>query len=190
MLLKDPTAAILGNIIQVVVIQPIFISFLNAMRHKDKSIGKKLIGIMTTPLIILPLMGILLNYLQIHLPSPMVSAVAQMGSGASGIALFAFGLTLGTTKITKECLKFDLLGVVFAKNFLHPLIALCVAYVIKLEGYWFNSLVIAASAPTAFVVYLISKQFSVEEETVKKVIALSSVISMISLILIACLLVV
>ena len=54
----------------------------------------------------------------------------------------------------------------------------------KLENYWFNSLVIAASAPTAFVVYLISKQFSTEEELVKKVVALSSVVATISLVLI------
>ncbi|MDC0348931.1 hypothetical protein OAN21_00790, partial [Alphaproteobacteria bacterium] len=53
-----------------------------------------------------------------------------------------------------------------------------------LEGYWLNSLVIAASAPTAFLVYLISKQFSTEEELVKKTIALSSVVAMISLIVI------
>lgn len=54
----------------------------------------------------------------------------------------------------------------------------------KLESYWFNSLVIAASAPTALVVYLISKQFSTEEELVKKVVALSSVVATVSLIFI------
>jgi predicted permease len=45
-------------------------------------------------------------------------------------------------------------------------------------------LIIGASAPTAFVVYLISKQFSTEEELVKKVVALNSVVATISLVLI------
>jgi predicted permease len=183
-LLKDPTAAIIGNIIQVIIIQPIFIILLNTLKHKEKSLIKKIVSVITTPLIIMPIIGILLNYLKVALPIPIVDAISQIGSGASGLALFAFGLTLGATKITAECLKFDLLSVVLTKNLIHPFVAICIAYFMKLESYWFNSLVIAASAPTAFVVYLISKQFSTEEELVKKVVALSSVVATISLVLI------
>lgn len=183
-LLKDPTAAIIGNIIQVIIIQPIFIILLNTLKHKEKSLIKKIVSVITTPLIIMPIIRILLNYLKVALPIPIVDAISQIGSGASGLALFAFGLTLGATKITAECLKFDLLSVVLTKNLIHPFVAICIAYFMKLESYWFNSLVIAASAPTAFVVYLISKQFSTEEELIKKVVALSSVVATVSLIFI------
>lgn len=183
-LLKDPTAAIIGNIIQVIIIQPVFIILLNTIKHKEKSLIKKIVSVITTPLIIMPIIGILLNYLKVALPIPVVDAISQIGSGASGLALFAFGLTLGATKITAQCLKFDLLSVVLIKSLVHPLVASCIAYFMKLENYWFNSLVIAASAPTAFVVYLISKQFSTEEELVKKVVALSSVVATISLVVI------
>ena len=183
-LLKDPTAAIIGNIIQVIIIQPIFIILLNTIKHKEKSLIKKIVSVITTPLIIMPIIAILLNYLKVALPIPVVDAISQIGSGASGLALFAFGLTLGATKITAQCLKFDLLSVVLIKSLVHPLVAIFIAYLMKLESYWFNSLVIAASAPTAFVVYLISKQFSTEEELVKKVVALSSVVATISIVLI------
>jgi len=183
-LLKDPTAAIIGNIIQVIIIQPIFIILLNTIKHKEKSLIKKIVSVITTPLIIMPIIGILLNYLKVALPIPVVDAISQIGSGASGLALFAFGLTLGATKIKAQCLKFDLLSVVLIKSLIHPLVAIFIAYLMKLESYWFNSLGIAASAPTAFVVYLISKQFSTEEELVKKVVALSSVVATISLVLI------
>ena len=40
-LLKDPTAAIIGNIVQVIIIQPIFIILLNTIKHKEKSLIKK-----------------------------------------------------------------------------------------------------------------------------------------------------
>jgi predicted permease len=183
-LLKDPTAAIIGNIIQVIIIQPIFIILLNTLKHQDQSLIRKIFGIITTPLIIMPIIGILLNYLQIELPLTIVEAISQMGIGASGLALFVFGLTLGATKINLQCLRFDLLTVVFIKNLIHPCVAICIAYLMKLENYWFNSLVIAASAPTAFLVYLISKKFSTEEELVKKVVALSSVVATFSLVLI------
>ena len=184
LLLKDPTAAVIGNVIQVILIQPLFIVCLNTLKNKDQSFSKQIFNILTTPLIMMPVMGILLNYLQIALPSPIVGAVSQVGGGASSLGLFVFGLTLGATAITSKCLRFDLLSIVFSKNILHPLVAIGVGYFMGLEGYWLNSLVIAASAPTAFVVYLISKQVSTEEALVKKTIALSSVVAMISLILI------
>lgn len=183
-LLQDPAAAIIGNIIQLLIIQPIFIILLNIIKHKEKSLIKKILSVITTPLIIMPVLGILLNYLKVILPSPIVDAISQIGGGASSMALFVFGLTLGATKITAECLKFDLLSIVLIKTLIHPFVAIFIAYFIKLESYWFNSLVIASSAPTAFVVYLISKQFSTEEELVKKVIALSSLLAMVSLIFI------
>lgn len=183
-LFKDPTAAIIGNIIQVIIIQPIFIALLNTIKHKEKSLSKKIFSIITTPLIVMPIIGVLLNYLKVALPVPIVDAISQIGNGASGLGLFAIGLTLGATKITTKCMKLDLISIVLIKNFLHPLIAIFIAYLMKLESYWFNSLIIAASAPTAFVVYLISKQFSTDEELVKKVIALSSLISIISLVFI------
>lgn len=183
-LLKDPTAAIIGNIIQVILIQPIFMLLLNTFRHKEKSVIKKIFGSVTTPHIMMPIIGISLNYLQAPVPISIVDAISQIGIGASGLALFVFGLTLGATKITAQCLKFDLLSVVLIKNLIHPVVAICIAYFMNLENYWSNSLIIAASAPTAFVIYLISKQFSTEEELVKKVVALSAVMAIISLVLI------
>ncbi|MFO1257530.1 MAG: AEC family transporter [Gammaproteobacteria bacterium] len=182
--LKDPTAAIIGNMVQVIIIQPLFMILLNTVKNKEKSMLKKIISIVTTPLIIMPILGILLNYLQIRVPIPIVDAMTVIGSGASSLALFVFGLTLGATKITAQCLKFDLISVVLVKSVIHPLIAVLIAYYMKLETYWFNSLLIAASAPTAVVVYIISKEFSSEEEFVKKVVALTSVVAMVSLILI------
>ncbi len=184
-LLKNPTAAIIGNILQVVIIQPIFLILLNVSNPKEKSFGKKLANIFITPLIIMPLVGILLNYLQINIPAIIIEPMNRLGGGASGIALFAFGLAIGAIKIPKKCLNLDLLSLVFYKNILHPTIALGIAYCMNLESYWFNSLIISSSAPTAFVVYLIAKQFAVKEELIKNAIALSSIMSIVSLIIIA-----
>jgi predicted permease len=183
-LLKDPTAAIIGNILQVIIIQPIFIILLNTLKHKENSLIKRIVSVVTTPILIMPILGIVFNYLHVTLPTFLVDALSQIGSCVSGLALFTFGLTLGATKITAQCLQFDLLSIVFAKNLVHPFIAVCVAYLMKLESYWFNSLVISASSPTAFVVYLISKRFSTEEALVKKVVALSALIATVSLIFI------
>lgn len=66
-LLKDPTAGIIGNIIQVIIIQPIFIIICNIGNNKEKSLFRKISSALTTPLIIMPITGILLNYSQRHI---------------------------------------------------------------------------------------------------------------------------
>ncbi len=183
-LLNNPTAGIVGNILQVTVIQPIFIILLNIEHEKQKSLSKKLISVFSTPLIIMPFIGLLLNYLQVDIHPILISSIKQLGNGASGIALFIFGLIIGSTKITLNCMNKDLLIIILTKIILHPLVAYFIAYIMNLNNYWHNSLIIASSAPPAFIVYLLSKQFSIDEEIIQKAITTSSVLSLISLIVI------
>ena len=73
-----------------------------------------------------------------------------------------------------------------AKNILHPLVAFYIgSNLLMLDGYWLSSLVIASSAPTAFLVYLMAKQFSTDQHLIKMTVAISSMLSLVSLILIA-----
>jgi len=184
-LLKDPTAGVLGNLIQVIIIQSVFIVILNFIHHKEKSTLKKLISILSTPMISMPVIGLFCNYWQIHLPTVITQAVQNVGGGASSIALFTFGLTLGGIKISKEIFDKDLLLIIFIKNIMHPLIAFCIGnYILHLEGYWLNALVIATSGPTGFIVYFIAKQFRIEPDLMKKVVAISSMSSLVSLVVI------
>jgi malonate transporter len=181
-LLHNPTAGVLGNLLQVIIIQPIFIMILNFIHHKEKSIAKKLLSIVCTPLIVLPIIGLLCNYYQVHLPYAITQTFKSLGDGASSIALFSFGLTVGGLKLSKKHIDKNLLIIVFTKNILHPIIAFCVGkYFFHLESYWLYSLVIAASSPTAFVIYLIAKQFSIEPMVIKRVVMLSAICSLISL---------
>jgi malonate transporter len=101
------------------------------------------------------------------------------------MSLFTFGLMLSNVKIKREYLSKDLLAVILFKNILHPIIAVLVGfYIFHLDRYWLYSLVIAASAPTAFLVYFIAKQFAIETRAVRLIVSISSVISMLTLIFI------
>jgi|GEM_PF-985003 malonate transporter and related proteins len=184
-LLGDPIAGVIGNLAQVLLIQPVFIAILSFINHKEKSIVSRIIAVISAPLVAMPIIGLLFNYLHFTPPEIIYSVIEIFGNGASSIALFVFGLTLGAIKISKEDLSKDLLFIVFIKNFMHPLIAFYIGkYIFSLDGYWLNSLVICASAPPAFIVYLIAKQFSSEKDLVKKIIAISSVVSLVSLVII------
>lgn len=185
-LLGDPTSGILGNLLQIIVIQTAFIAILGVINHKEKSISARLLNAVSTPFVAMPLIGLLLNYVQFT-PHPVITTVIQsLGSSASSIALFTFGLTLGGIKFSRENINKDLLLIVGIKNIIHPILAFCIGrYVFYLEGYWLYSLVIAASAPTAFIVYLIAKQFSIDQNLIKLVVAITSITSLIPLVLIA-----
>lgn len=185
-LLGDPTAGILGNLIQVLLIQSLFITILSFIKHKEKSIVEKFLTAIFTPLIIMPLAGLLCNSLQFSPPTILTTVTQNLGNGASSIALFTFGLVLGGLKISKEDLSRDLLLTIFLKNIFHPMIAFFIGkYLFSLDKYWFISLLIATSAPTAFVIYLLAKQFSIEQNLIKKTVAVSSLLSLILLIFIA-----
>lgn len=185
-LLRDPTAGILGNLVQVVCLQPIMVIILSYISHKDKSIRKTFKTILTTPLIMFPIVGLICNYFDLIPPIVFTGVIQSLGDGASSIALFSFGLTLASVSLNKQYLNKKLGFILFGKNILHPLIAFVLGkYVFELESYWLYSLVIATSAPTAFVIYLISKNFGVEPEAVKRVVAMSSMMSLVSLVLIA-----
>lgn len=185
-LLGDPIAGVLGNILQVIAIQSTFIIILSFINNKEKSTLGRLLTALSTPLVAMPIIGLLCNYLQL-IPHPAVTTVIQnLGNGASSLALFTFGLVVGGIKINKKDINKELSFIIFIKNIFHPIIAFCIgSYLFHLDKYWLYSLVIATSAPTAFAVYIVAKQFSIEQGLVKKVVAISSIISLISLVIIA-----
>ena len=189
-LLGNPVAGILGNILQVVLIQPIFIAILSFINHKEKSIPRKILTVISSPLVAMPILGLLCNYLEFTPPQVITMTIQNLGSSASSIALFTFGLSLGSIQFSKKNIDRNLLFMVGIKNFIHPLIAFFIGkYIFKLDGYWLNALVISASAPTAFIIYIIAKQFSIEQDMIKTTVAITSISSLISLILITLMLI-
>lgn len=183
-LLGDPASAILGNLIQVIIIQTLFMIGLSFIRHRHQSVLFRIINVFKNPIVSLPMTAIILRYNQIGIPL-LNSATSDIGNGAAGMSLFTFGLMLSSVKIKLEYLSKDLLTIIFFKNILHPVIAVLIGlYVFNLDGYWLYSLIIAASAPTAFLVYFIAKQFAIEARAVKLIVSLSSVLSMLTLIFI------
>ncbi len=183
-LLGDPKAAILGNLLQVIIIQSAFLVLFNCIQHREGTVFQKILTSFKSPMITLPVTAMILNYYEINMD--FLSIVAKdLGGGASGMALFTFGLTLSHVPIKKEHWNKDLLSMLLAKNILHPLIAFLVGhYIFCLEKYWLNALVIAASAPTAFVVTLIARQFAIDTYFVRIMVALSSMISLVFLVFI------
>src|SRR6185369_2532899 len=104
---------------------------------------------------------------------------------AISMALFAFGLNISTIKMMHIKMSRELFIIPIAKNCLHLLIAVLIgSYLFKLDDYWFYALIISTSAPTAFIVYIIAKQFAIHADFVKVIVAISSITSLVCLMII------
>ncbi len=186
LILGDPSAGIMSNILQVIVIQTIFIIILNLFYHKEKYILRKLFQIISTPLVMIPILAVVLNIFQMNPHPVMLSVIQKLGVGTPALGLFTFGLTLGSIDLKNTRFTKEVLWIVLFKNAIHPLIGFIVGkYIFELNGYWLYSLIIATSAPTAFVVYILGQQFSKNPHWIKTVLALTSIISTLSLIMIS-----
>lgn len=184
-LFNDPTAGILGIILQILLIQSVFITILSFINHKEKTIIKRLLIAITTPLIVMPALGLLCNYFQLIPPFILTTTMQSLGIGASGMSLFTFGLTFASLKVEKKDLNRELVFIVLLKNIFHPIVSLLIGkYIFGLVGYWLYSLVITGSAPTAFIVYFMAKQFSIKPDLYKKIVAITSAVSLVTLIFI------
>lgn len=183
-LLGNPESAILGNLIQVIIIQTSFMTILSFIRHRNQSVIFRIVNVFKNPIVTLPILALVLHYNNIK-PDFLNTATTNLGNGAAGMSLFTFGLILSNVKIKRENIHKDILAIVLMKNILHPIIAFIVGnYVFSLDRYWLYSLVIAASAPTAFMVYFIAKQFSIETRSVRLMVSMSSLFSLFTLVFI------
>ena len=184
-LLGDPIAAALAALLNVLIIQLSMVTVLNVINHNDKSIIKLLVKIVANPLFVMPIAGFLCNYLYLDLYIGILETIKTIGGASSSLALFTFGLGMAEIKITKNSLNKESIIIILIKNILHPIIAFYIGHhIFDLEEYWLWSLIIGTSAPTAFVVYIIAKEFIEDSHSIKKEVALSCIFSLFSLIVI------
>jgi malonate transporter len=174
----DPVAGVLANLFQVIFVQSSFLIILSCL-NSGESVLQKIKKIFTTPLIIMPVLGIFLNYIDFKDKLQCcINIVDNLGKIATGLALFTFGLNFDKVKFDNPRHKKNVLKIIFIKNLIHPIFAFLIGfYVFKLEKYWLVSSVITASAPTAFVIYVIANEYKIDAKVVRIVVVLSSLIS-------------
>ena len=114
--LGDPKAGIIGNLIQVIMIQSIFITILSLISKKESSINKRLLNSISNPLVLMPVIGLTLNYFNIRLPQIILLITQNLGNSASSITLFTFGLTLGGVVLDRLLFSREIVILVIIKN--------------------------------------------------------------------------
>jgi predicted permease len=177
-LFDNVQAAVIVYVLQVLILLPYFLWTMQRIHPPQDSQTKASNPSISSWTIALPLVGILLHMAIPTIPDPVQSAIFIVKVFISIVFLFSFGLTMGDVNLVEAIKHTETRSIVLTKNIVQAMIALCIGLIMGLEGYWLQSLLITASAPPAYLVYLLSKNYDVETPMIKNVIALSTLVSL------------
>ncbi|MEK4443560.1 MULTISPECIES: AEC family transporter [Niallia] len=165
----DPLATIVGNIGES-----------NKGKTKDEkgsTLGIILHGL-SEPLACIPLLAVVLTLFGFHSPEIIQSALNQIGSVTSGVALFAVGVTVGIRKINFQGVAF---GISLLKVIVLPLFMILVAHLVGLSHADTVKAILLVAFPGSAVAAMISTRFdSLTTETASSFV-ISTILSLITL---------
>ncbi|MDN4524517.1 AEC family transporter [Fictibacillus fluitans] len=167
--LLDPLATIVGTIGQS--------SKGKAEGEKSSTLGIILHGL-SEPLACIPLLAVVLTLFGFQAPQLMKSALDQIGSVTSGVALFAVGVTVGIRKISFQPVA---VGISVLKVVALPLFMVLVSHTIGLNHADTVKAILLVAFPGSAVAAMISTRFeSLSAETASSFV-ISTILSLISL---------
>lgn len=138
--------------------------------------------ILTNPLLVSCVAGLLLNILGLHFPAAIQRSLSALGSAALALALLSIGSSL-TFKGLGNGLPLSILSSSI-KVFIQPLIGLGLALFIKLPPTERQILLIYLACPTAVASYVLADIFNSDKELAGHIIVVSTLLSAVSLSLI------
>ncbi|WP_334312854.1 AEC family transporter [Limosilactobacillus mucosae] len=144
----------------------------------DRSPWKRLAATFKKPLVIAAILGFLLTLGGSKMPTQLTSTFDLLGKGASGVAIFAAGIVLGTRH-----LSFDktILTTVMMKNIVFPLVVLLIMMAVGVSHDLIRLVVIALAIPTATMPSTLAIQFNVNEKELASTQFWSTACSLITL---------
>ena len=187
-LFGNSVSAIIANLVQVMIIQSIMIAILTFFNNNEAQKKNVFLQVIKTPLVFMPFLGLFLNYWQLHSfkNNFLYESIKILGNAGTSMSLFIFGLNCTAIKFNDKLQKIKVIKMVVIKNLIHPLFALCVGYFLfHLTDYWLKSLIIIASAPTAFLIYVLTNQYQANDEAIKIAIIISCFTSIITVTLLS-----
>ena len=176
--------AVVVNLIGPMLVMALIMLVLEAMRHPQNSPWEHLRDIgrvfLRNPVLFASIGGIAFSLLSIPLPRAVGNLLDLLASSAGPTALFALGLSL-----VGHSLLGDMREIAFQtslKLVLHPfLVWLCAAFLFEVEPFWATAAVLLAALPTGSSIFVVAEQYGVAERRSSATVALSTVLSIVTL---------
>lgn len=160
-----PEGAAVVALAMAVIIVPInVIVIFVVMRFADRetNIGKTLLQVALNPLVIGVLAALILRNTPFGLYQPFNETLRLIGNAALGLGLMGIGASLRPGDLAT--MRAALWLPIFAKLLLFPVVMLCTALLVGVEGQPLSYLVLCASVPTAMNGYLLARQLGGDAE--------------------------
>lgn len=136
---------------------------------------KTIISILTNPLIIGSLLGIIASVFHIRLPSALDKSIADIAKTATPIALMALGGEIKVRNIWKN-IKY-LVFVATGRLFIVPAIATTIAILCGYRGVELGAILSMTAPPTAVTSYTMAQQYDCNYELAGQIVFFTAIIS-------------
>lgn len=131
-------------------------------------------AVFKTPFVWAPLLAFILVFLDIHMPSVVLSSLSLIGKATAGIAIFVAGMTIAANKfkLTREVILFSL-----CKNIGLPLIFITLA--VSLFGMhkstvMFNEGLLLAALPSGPMIVLLATRYKQYQQQASSILAVTT----------------
>lgn len=169
--------------LMVAIVVPVFnvlaVISLETFRGGKVSFKELIKGIITNPLIIASLLGVLFMLCNITLPTVIEKAVSDISKIASPLAIIILGASFSFSSI-KGYVR-DITIVVLTRLIIVPLLAVVAAVLLGFTGEALACLLIAFGAPVAVSSYSMSQQMGGDETLSAQVVVISSALCLVTL---------
>lgn len=144
---------------------------------------KALLIVFENPILLGTLLGLTFSYFQIETPNIIQSTFSIVSHSASFVALFALGLSLGSSKLVFDRKqKFEISTLIFFKTILHPVAAFFIGYyVFSLSGFFLTSVTLMAAMPTAKNLFVFAERYKVGLERANIIVLVTTLISIVTI---------
>jgi predicted permease len=146
---------LVGNLVTSIIMLPLTIVLTRISDKQETGHGWKdtlhvlnhsLAGAVTNPIVFLPITGLVLSFLHVKLPTPVLSSVDIIGKASGGTSLFALGLMLYGEKFSINLNVITNIGI---KNFVQPALMLLGVVIFGLTKDPAHQAIITGAVPTA-----------------------------------------
>jgi len=157
------------------------------MMDKQQNLSKIWAKVVLNPGVISFAVGFLLFALNISLPTPLYSALEHLGNVNSPLAMLLIGAQIADADILQLFRKRELYAVGAVKLVILPAIMLLVLLPFHLPPLLYCTVVILAGTPTAAVTAMFARQFGRDATTAARLVSLTTLLSIITLPILAAL---
>lgn len=155
------------------------------MNHKSEESGKKTmkerLKPFLTPTMISIVVGLIMYFFRIKLPSPVAKTTEYLASMNTPLAMLVSGVYIAQSNLLSAIKKLRVYYVAVFKCFLVPLLVMGIFNLFPLDNMLLTTILISTSCPTAATTMLFASKFERDVETASNIFTITTLMSIISL---------